>query len=123
MRSALDELGYKTNPLLCRVRWGKAPAQETPFTHYCLSVVIPNGGGTYLADVGFGGNNSIAPVDLGSDVEQILPEGVFHVAKRDGYSYLEVQDREVRRRGAKSFGRVARSERQIIANTTIAGRL
>lgn len=93
LRSALTSLGYVVRPLLCRVRWGKAPTQDTAFTHMCLSVVV--NGGTYLADVGFAGTNSMAPVDLNSESEQTLPEGVFHVVKRDdSYSYLEVRDRD-----------------------------
>jgi len=39
LQSALTELGFSPpTPLLCRVRWGKAPDQITPFTHMCLSV-------------------------------------------------------------------------------------
>ena len=93
LSEALKMLGYTVSPLLCRVRWGKAPKQETAFTHMCLKVQIPNGGGAYLSDVGFAGTNSMAPVDLSTPEPQRLPEGTFHIANRDGYSFLECQDR------------------------------
>ena len=92
--SALQAIGFKCSPLLCRVRWGKAPEQQSPFTHYCLKVEVP-GAGLWLADVGFAGTNSVAPVELGRDgVSQALTDGVFKTTKQGAYTVLSTQDRK-----------------------------
>lgn len=77
---ALEEMGYNVTPLMCRVRWGKANDSEEPnttYTHFALKVDTDSG--PYLADVGFSGVNSMAPVKLGSEEPQTLPEGLFRV--------------------------------------------
>ena len=95
LSAGLKSLGYTVLPILCRVRWGKKPDQETAFTHMCLKVEIE--GEWWLADVGFAGTNSMAPVNLSiGDAPQQLPEGVFRVSSEGlmgGYSFLEMQDR------------------------------
>ncbi|GMH67053.1 hypothetical protein TL16_g04579 [Triparma laevis f. inornata] len=93
---ALVALGFSSvRPVLSRVRWGKAPEQQTGTTHMFVTCVIDSV--TYLADVGFAGTNSVAPINLSiGDEPQQKPEGVFRVVKKDDdYSYLEVQDRNV----------------------------
>ena len=40
---ALEALGYKVARLLCKVRWNKAPNEETTFTHVALRVTLPSG--------------------------------------------------------------------------------
>ena len=94
LKSALVALKFnEPAPLLCRVRWGKAPDQITPFTHMCLSVDLGEEG-TFLADVGFAGTNSMDPIDLSpSCPPQAKPEGVFRTVSKSNYRYLEVQDR------------------------------
>lgn len=94
LKSALVALKFnEPAPLLCRVRWGKAPDQITPFTHMCLSVDLGEEG-TFLADVGFAGTNSMDPIDLSpSCPPQQKPEGVFRTVSKSNYRYLEVQDR------------------------------
>lgn len=72
---ALGALGYFVEPILCRVRWGKAVGEETPFTHMALRVRTSDGR-VYLADVGFAGLNSVAPLEL-TGTAQKLPEGLF----------------------------------------------
>ena len=47
--------------------------------------------GCYLADVGFAGTNSIAPVALGSDTPQELPEGQFRVVGGTHPRYSQLQ--------------------------------
>ncbi len=77
---ALEEIGFVVTPLMCRVRWGKRDDSEEPnttYTHFALKVDLDSG--SYLADVGFAGVNSIAPVRLGSEEPQALPEGQFRV--------------------------------------------
>ena len=80
LQMALEEIGYSVTPLMCRVRWGKANDSEEPnttYTHFALKVDLDTG--PYLADVGFSGVNSMAPVALGSEEPQALPEGQFRV--------------------------------------------
>ena len=40
---ALEALGMQVARLLCKVRWNKAPDEETTFTHIALRVTLPNG--------------------------------------------------------------------------------
>ena len=88
LASALQSLGFHVFPMLCRVRWNKAPDEQTTWTHIALGVNLGGEGSTdggpartYLADVGFAGTNSIAPVLLGSDEPQALPEGLFRTVR------------------------------------------
>eukprot|EP00980_Cylindrotheca_fusiformis_P029786 scaffold23850_cov117-Cylindrotheca_fusiformis.AAC.2 len=94
LRIVLEDIGYTSvKPLLCRVQWGMPPSDEpkTPFTHLVLEVATDDG--TFLADVGFGGINSIEPIrmDVGSE-PQDLPEGQYHIvpSKRQGCYALEL---------------------------------
>jgi hypothetical protein len=70
LASALMALGFTVTPMLCRVRWNKAQDEQTTFTHVALAVKLGGQGSadggprTYLADVGFAGTNSIAPVSV-----------------------------------------------------------
>ena len=87
---ALLSIGFDAFPLLCRVRYLKPAHQLTAFTHLALRVTLPDGG-RYLADVGFAGTNSVAPVRLGTDELQELPEGQFRVRCFGGYNMLQRQ--------------------------------
>mmetsp|Transcript_41291 Transcript_41291/g.44835 ORF Transcript_41291/g.44835 Transcript_41291/m.44835 type:complete len:287 (+) Transcript_41291:107-967(+) len=82
LQLALEDLGYTVQPLLCRVRWGKPDYDSVPttgFTHLVLKVQTDDGR-FYLADVGFGGTNSIEPVsfNVAGDSQQ-LTEGQFRI--------------------------------------------
>jgi arylamine N-acetyltransferase len=85
--NALLALGFDAIPLLCRVRWGKPEDQHgtkpnTAFTHMAVKVRDVQEGGSssgWLADVGFAGTNSIAPVQFGTEAAQQLPEGDFRL--------------------------------------------
>lgn len=92
LQMALQELGFNVTPLLCRVRWNKPDDSEEPnttFTHMALKVCLDDG--DFLADVGFAGTNSMAPVALGVTEPQRLPEGEFRVvAGRPGYLVLQL---------------------------------
>jgi N-hydroxyarylamine O-acetyltransferase len=98
LRGALEALGFGVEPLLCRVRWNKARGEETPFTHMALRVTLPSCAGAgaaegFLADVGFAGTNSVAPVPLGGGASE-LPEGAFRAAEgatAAGYTTLQWQ--------------------------------
>jgi len=89
LASGLQSLGFEVSPMLCRVRWNKAADEDTTFTHVALAVSL--GEKTYLADVGFAGTNSIAPVLLGSEEPQALPEGNFRTIRDQGYTTLQLQ--------------------------------
>lgn len=95
LHMALEEIGFDVKPLMCRVRWGKADDSAEPnttFTHMALKVVTDEG--PYLADVGFAGTNSMAPVALGVGAEpQALPEGTYQVvpSKHESFHVLELQ--------------------------------
>ncbi|KAH8052405.1 N-acetyltransferase [Aureococcus anophagefferens] len=91
LQMALEALGFDVTPLMCRVRWNKPSDADGPvstYTHMALRVVI--GGKAWLADVGFSGVNSIAPVELNHEVEQELPEGTFRVSREGDYSALQL---------------------------------
>jgi len=95
LKSALQDLGFKVQPLLCRVRWGKPDDSNEPntgFTHLCLKVTCEDGS-NFLADCGFAGINSIEPVslDVGESLQK-LPEGDFRVvlSKHKGFHVLEL---------------------------------
>ena len=102
---ALEDIGFGVMPLACRVRWGKDPddgpdGPTTTYTHLALKVTLDDGS-SYLADVGFAGVNSIAPVRLGMSwrgVEQDLPEGRFRIVEGTsplpGYSMLQLLVKE-----------------------------
>ena len=55
----LRGIGFTVRPLAARVLWGLQPI-ERPRTHMLLQVEI--GSRTFLADVGFGGQNFVAPL-------------------------------------------------------------
>ena len=91
LQMALEALGFDVTPLMCRVRWNKPSDADGPvstYTHMALRVVI--GGVAWLADVGFSGVNSIAPVKLNHEVEQERPEGTFRVSREGDYSALQL---------------------------------
>ena len=98
LKMALEEMGYTVRPWLCRVRWGKpddsVTGPNTGFTHLALKVETDDGF-SYLADVGFGGSNSIEPVCLNVGTEpQDLREGKFRVVPSQhnpiNFQFLEV---------------------------------
>ncbi|KAL7581497.1 hypothetical protein ACA910_022066 [Epithemia clementina (nom. ined.)] len=104
LKMALQQLGYSVTPFLCRVLWSRPdtnydlPPQST-FTHMALKVWIDAengdgeicGGSYYLADVGFAGTNSIAPVKMGHPEPLCLPEGQFRITEgRPGYDVLQL---------------------------------
>ena len=69
LKLALEAIGFKVHSLLCRVRWGKRPDEQTAFTHMCLRVDLEGGGGPYLADVGFAGTNRRVHVHVVTDCQ------------------------------------------------------
>jgi N-hydroxyarylamine O-acetyltransferase len=79
-RAALEASGMAAEPMLARVRWGRAPGTMTPLTHLALRVRAD--GGDWLADVGFGGSVMLDPVPFG-------PGGPW---KQSGWCYRVVEE-------------------------------
>lgn len=89
---ALRSLGFDAVPVLCRVRWGKAPDQDTAFTHIALIVTLDSE--QWLTDVGFAVNNSIEPIRVSAGPQKAM-DGTFRVEERpDGYTWFEVENRK-----------------------------
>jgi N-hydroxyarylamine O-acetyltransferase len=88
--SALLSLGFEVAPLLCRVRFGKAADQPTGWTHMALRVSLPDGR-RFLADVGFAGTNSVAPIEMDVTGLQQLPEAHFQLTAEGGVVTLARQ--------------------------------
>ena len=63
MGYVLAELGFQVRRFAARVVWTLPPdAPPTPQTHTLLSVAFPSSQGTYLVDVGFGGQTPPSPL-------------------------------------------------------------
>jgi len=93
LQSALSAIGCSVTPMLCRVRWGKKPDENTPFTHIVLSV-SGSDFEDHLVDVGFAGNNSINPIALGKNGQpQNMADGTYRTTSEGGYTLLAIQDR------------------------------
>jgi len=73
----LRELGFRVETLEARVRPPDAPA-PLPRTHMLLRVELPEG--TYLADVGFGGDGPLAPVPFDGTVSE-QPGDSFRIVR------------------------------------------
>jgi N-hydroxyarylamine O-acetyltransferase len=86
-QSVVDALGFRTRALAARVVWGRAADAGTPpRTHMLLLADLP--GGTYLADVGFGGMTLSAPLALEPGREQETPHGLFRIDALDDAHFL-----------------------------------
>src|SRR5580704_18152588 len=77
-RSALEALGFAVTPLIARVVWMAPPDRPLgPRSHMLLKVDLPEG--PYIADVGFGGQLSSAPLKLAEGLEQPTAEASFRL--------------------------------------------
>ncbi|WP_083972302.1 arylamine N-acetyltransferase family protein [Actinoplanes awajinensis] len=77
----LEELGHTVTRVGARVHDGTRFGP--PFDHLALLVSEPDGGGPWLADVGFGRHSSY-PLRLDERGEQVDPGGTFRLADADG---------------------------------------
>ncbi|NJP45457.1 arylamine N-acetyltransferase family protein [Actinacidiphila epipremni] len=75
----LRSLGFGVDLLAARV-FGEGGELGPPYDHMALRVTTAEGGGAWLADVGFGRHSSY-PLDYGSREEQPDPGGVFRIAQ------------------------------------------
>jgi len=92
LQMALEAIGFAVTPLMCRVRWNKPDdSQEHTTTYTHLALKVETEAGPYLADVGFAGTNSMAPVQLGTEEPQALPEGQFRIVDGTHPRYYVLQ--------------------------------
>lgn len=77
---ALEALGYRTEPMLARVRVGAEPGAVRPRSHLVLRV--HDGADAWLADVGFGRGTLLEPIPF-------EPGGPY---EQSGWSYRVVTD-------------------------------
>jgi N-hydroxyarylamine O-acetyltransferase len=74
----LAALGFEVTALGGRVVWAY-PGQPAPLTHRLTLVELPEG--TFIADVGFGGDSPSAPLRLEPGLEQTTPHGTYRVGR------------------------------------------
>ena len=65
--AALEELGWRVEPMLARVRWGAPPGTVRPRGHLVLRV--SRDGEVWHADVGFGAGTLLEPIPFGPGEE------------------------------------------------------
>lgn len=77
-RLALEALGFPVTPLIARVVWRAPPGRPLGArSHMLLKVGV--GATAYIADVGFGGQLSSAPLKLTPGLEQATAEAVMRI--------------------------------------------
>ena len=76
----LESLGAEVTRLAARVHGDDRLGP--PFDHLTLAVRLPDGSGTWLADVGFG-SHSVYPLLMDSRNDQADPAGTFRLADAD----------------------------------------
>jgi len=75
MGYVLAELGFRVRRLAGRVVWMVPPSSPLPAqTHTVLAVTFPGSQGSYLVDVGFGGQTPTSPLRLETGVQQTSRE-------------------------------------------------
>ncbi|HTU96722.1 MAG TPA: arylamine N-acetyltransferase [Solirubrobacteraceae bacterium] len=85
LAGALTALGLEVEPMLGRVRLGRAPGTPRPRTHLVLRV--RDGGRLWLADVGFGNGTLLEPIPFGPGEEHVQSGWRFRVAQ-DGAEHV-----------------------------------
>ncbi len=78
-RHVLKALGFRVTGLAGRVLWTQPEDAITARGHMLLCVEL--GDGSYVADVGFGGQTLTAPLRLEPDREQPTPHKPFRIAR------------------------------------------
>ncbi|MEE3850051.1 arylamine N-acetyltransferase [Gordonia sp. LSe1-13] len=88
-RHVLLDLGFAVDQLAGRVVWMKEPGPLPAETHQLLSVRVPGQDGSWLVDVGFGGQTPTAPLRFEVGTQQptdlepfritLSDDGLFHV--------------------------------------------
>ncbi|MGB3749591.1 MAG: arylamine N-acetyltransferase [Rhodanobacter sp.] len=80
--AVLREIGFEVSGLIARVLWGRPDDAQTPQSHMLLRVELE--GGSWLADVGFGGHVLTGALRLQPGVEQATAHEPFRLLEHDG---------------------------------------
>jgi arylamine N-acetyltransferase len=94
MGYVLAELGFRVRRLAGRVVWMLRPDTPTPSqTHTVLAVTFPGSNGSYLVDVGFGGQTPTSPIRLETGTVQQSTREPYRLDDRCDGLVLQAQVR------------------------------
>ncbi|MGZ4564780.1 MAG: arylamine N-acetyltransferase family protein [Mycobacterium sp.] len=94
MGYVLAAVGFRVRRLAGRVLWMRPPDAPTPAqTHTVLAVTFPGSGGSYLVDVGFGGQTPTSPIRLETGSVQQTTHEPYRLMDRGDGLVLQVQVR------------------------------
>jgi N-hydroxyarylamine O-acetyltransferase len=88
LRDVLQTLGFQVTGLAARAMWNAPDGVVRARSHMLLKIEGVEGG-TYIADVGFGGLTLTAPLRLVTDLEQPTPHETFRLVRREGDLVLQ----------------------------------
>jgi arylamine N-acetyltransferase len=92
MGYVLAELGFRVRRLAGRVVWMMAPDSPLPAqTHTVLAVTFPGSQGSYLVDVGFGGQTPTSPIRLETGGVQQTTHEPYRLEDRGDGLVLQAQ--------------------------------
>ncbi len=95
MGYVLAELGYRVRRLAGRVIWMAPPDAPLPAqTHTVLAVTFPGSQGSYLVDVGFGGQTPTSPLRLETGSVQQTTHEPYRLEDRGDGLVLQAQVRD-----------------------------
>ncbi|OBH93026.1 arylamine N-acetyltransferase [Mycobacterium sp. E2733] len=94
MGYVLTELGFRVRRLVGRVVWMRAlDAPSPPQTHTVLAVTFPGSHGSYLVDVGFGGQTPTSPLRIETGSVQQTTHEPYRLEDRGDGLVLQAQVR------------------------------
>ncbi|MCV7027911.1 arylamine N-acetyltransferase family protein [Mycobacterium sherrisii] len=94
MGYVLAELGFRVRRLAGRVVWMLAPDAPVPaMTHTALAVTFPGSQGSYLVDVGFGGQTLTSPIRFETGTVQQTTHEPYRLADRGDGLVLQAEVR------------------------------
>ncbi|WP_204806377.1 arylamine N-acetyltransferase family protein [Mycobacterium riyadhense] len=94
MGYVLAEIGYRVRRLAARVVWMRAPdAPPPPQSHTALAVTFPGSQGSYLVDVGFGGQTPTSPLRFETGSAQQTTHEPFRLEDRNDGLILQAMVR------------------------------
>jgi len=95
MGYVLAEIGFRVRRLTGRVVWTLPPEAPVPAqTHTVLAVTFPGSAGSYLVDVGFGGETPTAPLRMVTGGAQQTPHEPYRLTDRGDGLVLQAQVRD-----------------------------
>ncbi|OBG57868.1 arylamine N-acetyltransferase [Mycobacterium sp. E3339] len=94
MGYVLADLGFRVRRLAGRVVWMRPPdAPSPPQTHTVLAVTFPGSHGSYLVDVGFGGQTPTSPLRIETGTVQQTTHEPYRLDDRGDGLILQAQVR------------------------------